>query len=486
MYIINNRKLFSWLLILLIPLGLYSCKKSFLDIPSTSSVDAEEAITDLSGMETAINGIYDQLQSSDYYNRSFSVIPELMSDNLYLSTKNAGRYLDYNDYIVTKMNGYASDMWDVVYRVIVNCNLIINAAPNVDAAEEDKDAILGQAYALRALAHFDLCRAFAQPYNFTSDASHPGIPIVVNSSISLPEKVEKPSRNTVKEVYDQIIDDFETAISLLPESLPGEKATFSGKVNKYAAEALLSRVYLYKGDWKESKSLADDVINSKVYSLLPNTDLVSNFSSSNNGETILEVFNTDQDNSGTSSLGAFYGQNNSYGDALATYDLYDIFSATDVRKSFMKIGDRNANGSEKNVPLILKYGTDPTNAENVKIIRLAEVYINRAEAEAHIPGQEANAIADLSEVAERADPIMTINPSLKGQQLIDRILLERRKELAFEGQRLFDLIRNKKDFVKYESEDNTMNITYPSEKTILPIPQAEIDVNGDLEQNPGY
>lgn len=159
----------------------------------------------------------------------------------------------------------------------------------------------------------------------------------------------------------------------------------------------------------------------------------------------------------------------------------------------MEIGDRNANGAEKNVPLILKYGTDQTNAENIKVIRLAEVYLNRAEAEAHLgeskpatATENIAAIADLTKIAQRGDPAAVIDATLTGQALIDRVLLERRKELAFEGQRLFDLTRNKKDFVKYESEGGTMNITYPSDKTILPVPQSAIDVNGNLEQNPGY
>jgi hypothetical protein len=479
----NKNRFYSILTIAAILFGLCSCGKSFLDIPSTSDVDATKAITDINGMKTALNGIYDELQDDNYYDRTFILLPDLMADNVYISEKNSGRYLGYNRYNVTRFDGYADDLWDHVYRMIVNANLIIKEGPSVSVNKKiEKQAIIGQAYAIRALGYFDLIRAFAQPYNFTSDASHLGVPLVTNSSINLPKKIKKPSRGTVKEVYDQIIADFKEAIDKLPTTLPGHSSSFKGMITKNAAKALLSRVYLYKEDWKDCNKLTTDVINSGQYQLLSTNDLVSNFNKPNNSETIFEIINTESDNPSTNSIGSFYNQQSSYGDALATYDLYNIYAPTDVRRNFMKIGDRNAHGAENNVPLVLKYGSTE---DNIKVIRLAEVYLNRAEAEAHL-GQDNDAISDLKKVAQRGDPNVVIDPTLTGQGLVDRILLERRKELSFEGQRLFDLTRNKKSFTKYRSEFEKIDVKYPSNKTILPIPESAIDVNPNLTQNSGY
>lgn len=465
-----------------------SCKKSFLDLKSEQSTDASVAFTNLESMRAAINGVYDLMQDDTYYGRTTTLLPDLMADNDYVSTQNAGRYLDYDRYTATKNSGYAEDAWNRIYRIITNCNFIIEKGgalqlPTSDQAEQS--TIVGEAYTIRALAHFDLCRLYAQPYNFTPDASHAGIPIVTHSSSSI-EDLIKPSRNSVKEVYDTVITDLQKAISMLPKKIPGKSSSYKGMVTLNAAKAILSRVYLYKQDWVNAEKLASEVIVDNQYQLLPNATFVSNFLTLDNSETIFEIQYSEIDNQGTNSLAYIYNQKG-YGDILATMDLYNQYSATDVRRSFMQIGNRNAKGGEKNVPLVLKYNNEANvYSGHIKVIRLAEVYLNRAEANAHIPGNEALAIADLEKIAKRSDPSVVIDPTLTGQDLIDRILLERRKELAFEGHRLYDLTRNKMDFTKYQSGTTTITVDYPAQKTILPIPQAETDVNKNISQNEGY
>ncbi len=142
-------------------------------------------------------------------------------------------------------------------------------------------------------------------------------------------------------------------------------------------------------------------------------------------------------------LGYFYDQAG-YGDMLATAGLYGIYPDTDVRKGFIQRGRR---GSDNPAYIIRKY-TMKTD-ENVKLIRLSEIYLNRAEAYARL-GQDANAIGDVNVVIGRADsdPASLVATGTTGTALIDAVLLERRKELAFEGHRLFDLLRNKKGFTK--------------------------------------
>ena len=464
-----------------------SCKKSFLELQSQSSTDAQVSIVDIPSMRAAINGVYDLMQDDTYYGRTVTLLPDLMADNDFVSNQNAGRYLDYDQYITTKGSSYARDTWNQVYRIIVNCNFIIQKGTPLQLPDADKveqAAIIGEAYAIRALAHFDLCRLYAQPYNFTADASHPGIPIVTQSSTSI-EDLIKPSRNTVKEVYDTVVNDLQKAITLLPTTIPGKSSSFKGMVTLNAAKAILSRVYLYKGAWQDAEDIATEVIISNKYKLLPASNLVSDFNSVDNSETIFEIQYSDIDNEGTNSLAYLYNQNG-YGDILGTLDLYNQYSTDDARRGFMLKGTRNAKGGEKNVPLVLKYNNSTTiYAGNIKVIRLAEVYLNRAEARAHLD-EDGDAIKDIETIAQRSDPSAVIDPLLTDQPLIDRILLERRKELAFEGHRLFDLTRNKINFTKYQSGTSTIDVTYPSNKTILPIPEAETDVNKNINQNDGY
>lgn len=464
-----------------------SCKKSFLEINSQQSTDSKVAIVDIQSMRAAINGVYDLMQDASYYGRTTTLLPDLMGDNSYVSDQNAGRYLDNNQYTTTEGNSYARDAWNQIYRIITNCNFIIQKGSPLevpDGNKEEQGHIIGEAYTIRALAHFDLCRLYAQPYTFTADASHPGIPIVTMSSASI-EDLIKPARNTVKEVYDTIISDLQQAISMLKTSVPGKSSSFKGMVTLNAAKGILSRVYLYKGDWSNAEKTATEVIDSKQYKLLPGTSLVSDFGAADNSETIFEIQYSDIDNQGTNSLAYMYNQAG-YGDILATQDLYNQYSANDARRGFMIIGNRNSKGGEKNVPLVLKYNNVTTiYAGNIKIIRLAEVYLNRAEARAHL-NEDADAINDLKTIAMRGDPGVVIDPALTGQPLIDMVLLERRKELAFEGDRLYDLTRNKISFKSYTSGGSTINVDYPMNKAILPIPETETDVNTNIQQNAGY
>lgn len=100
--------------------GFTACSNDFLDIKPEQNVADEDAITDVNTLKTAINGVYSRLQSSDYYGRSMYVIPELMADNLFLSSRNTGRYLDYDNFVVADEDTFAEGAWDVMYEVVVN------------------------------------------------------------------------------------------------------------------------------------------------------------------------------------------------------------------------------------------------------------------------------------------------------------------------------------------------------------------------------
>jgi len=472
-------------------LSLSACKKEFLEIDPQQQTDVNMVIIDLPSTKAAVMGTYALLQNVGYYGRSMVIYPEVISDNLYISRRNSNRYTAYDQFIAAANDSRTAETWNILYRTIVNANIIISKGELLNVPETqapEMKHLIGEAYTLRALAHFDLLRLYALPYNATAGAGHIGVPVVVNSGTSK-EDVISPKRNTVKEGYTQVVKDLQTALTILPPAAPvGFTASNKGHIGYYAAKALLARVYLYMEDWPNAEAMATDVITANKYTLLTNANYVSgstNFRTQNNSESIFEVLYNTTSNLGTDALVAFLLQGASYGDGLATDDLYNKYTATDVRRGFMAKGKRSGSGGEDPAVIINKYNNTTTYEEGVKVIRFSEVYLIRAEARAKQTGKDALAAADLDVIAKRADASKPATTET-GAALQALILLENRKEFAFEGHRLFDLTRNKQNFTKYRTDGATIAVPNTSLRTILPIPLAEMNVNRNMEQNEAY
>lgn len=472
----------------MIALSITSCKKEFLEINPEQQTAVNAVVVDLPTTRAAVMGTYSILQSAAYYGRSAVILPDLMADNMYISRRNSSRYTSYDQYITIPNDGTASGSWNAMYRTIVNSNIIISKGEQLSVPSSEQAEVshlVGEAYTMRALAHFDLLRFYAAPYNSTVNAAHIGIPIISKSGTSK-EDVLNPKRNTVKEGYDLIVSDLKKAITLMPATPVGFAAANKGHISQFAAKALLARVYLYMEDWVNAEAIATEVIASNKFTLLSNANYQggsTNFRTQNNTEAIFEVVYNSTSNLGTDRLAAFLFQSSSYGDGLATDDLFNLYTSTDVRKAFMSRASRTSAENPANV--ITKYNNTTTFEEGVKVIRLSEVYLIRAEARAKQTGKDALAAADLDVVAKRADA-SAATTTATGLALQNLILLENRKEFAFEGHRLFDLTRNKLAFTKYRTGGLTIPIANTSLKTVLPIPLAEMNVNTNMEQNEGY
>jgi hypothetical protein len=290
---------------------------------------------------------------------------------------------------------------------------------------------------------------------------------------------------------------------------------------------LKTRVAVYKEDWETAIAASNEVINSGKYSLFSSAGMFQDFQTIANQESILEIANNTADNPGNSSY-AYLCNQSGYGDALATKQtmnskstgttlstfkgLYDIYTATDVRRRFVELGNRSGIGGEKNVPLCLKYQNIGTYLENIKIFRVSEMYLSRGEANARLALKNNDAVAlatsltDINLIRKSRDVAPTTKPflaslasvlptgSITARAFIDSIVVERRKEFALEGQRLFDLNRTKSNFVKIRSAGGTSSVLvdYTSLassfyiRTILPIPNNAILSNSKLTQNSGY
>ncbi len=439
----------------------------------SDSVDVNEAITDINSLNLAANGSYSGFANSNHYNRSVLLIPEVLSDNAFINAfDNTGRYLDYDNYAVNANDNFVDPMWNNITNIVANTSIIIRKANEItfpETVQEDANQYIGEMYALRALALHNFQLLFAQPYNFTTDASHLGVPIPDFELLGDGGSIQEPSRNTTAEVYAQIINDLESAIELMrAESLPF-------RMDVYAAKALLARVYIHTENWTEARDLANDVIENSGNQLLTNQDYISSWALDSNSETLFALVNNETDNSGTNSIGYFYL---TYEDAFATDNFKNTLSDTDIRRELYP-----ADGS---VNLVTKYPRVDIQDDNIQVIRLSEMYLIKAEAHAQLT-QEVEARNALDLIIQRADPMAS--PSAEtGEALLDKILLERRKELAFEGFRLYDLTRYGKTFNKFRQDADPIMISAPENRTILPIPIDEINVNPNLagQQNPGY
>ena len=454
---------------------LSACKKSFLDQRPYDTVSLDDAIRTEGDMQAAVNGIYSQLRTSTLYGRDILLRPDVMADNVYISATNSNRFLEYFQLNYTVSTVSSANTWINAYRAILRANNVINSAVPSNA---NTNQLKGEALTLRALMYHELVKTYSKSYT-QGGASTFGVPIVTIYDPNL-----FPPRNTVDEVYTQIEKDLTDAIGLLTARSPYTAAFAS----KDAAKAILARVYQFKGDWAKANAMALDVINNGGFSLTTTANHVTYWQNStprtDKTESILEIGFDPNGNAGLESLPYFFLQSG-YGDALAANSLFNIFSATDVRRSLMTDAVRGG----VSVKVVNKY---PNNINyNTKVIRLSEVYLIAAEAYYH-QSNIPQALNYLNLIATKRDPSFTGYTS-SGTQVLDDILLERRKELAFEGHRYWDHARYNLDVLRVNVNNNypgnvPLNFAASNFRRILPIAQNELDANPNIrsQQNPGY
>jgi hypothetical protein len=473
-------------LVLILTLG--SCKKEFLDLKPYNALPLESALAAEADLNTAINGMYSGLRNIQIYGRTLPVKGDLMADNVYVRAANSGRYLDLNDYNIIGSSATAQDIWTGAYIVIKNANTIINSPLESNA---NVNQFKGEAYAVRALVYFDLVRNFGKPY--TVDPNSPGVPIITKFDQNL-----LPGRNTVQEVYKQITDDLTQAYTLMTLNLNSSltiagtgtvRASNSSFMTKFGARALQAKVYMHMGDWVNAKAAALDVVNNSGVTLVANSAYVGYWRNptpiSTRVETLFEVSNDLVNNNGTNALAYMYDQSG-YGDILATNDLISKYRTGDVR--LQVVNPLTTAGVTTYV--VNKYSNtgNASEKDDIKILRFSDVLLILAEAYART-NDEVNARLRLNQLAQNREPAFT-GYSSTGAQLINDIILERRKELAFEGDRFFDLQRLNLPIVKVRRENPTVSINIAADdfRRIFPIPQGETDVNPNIrsQQNPGY
>lgn len=482
---INLMKRLKYLVILVVLLiNTISCKKSFLDVEEKSKIVRQVYVSDLNSTNDFLNGIY-IVVAQDFYQGPHQIYAELSADNIKLVSASAtslpalynwSQQANINSTTTNNMNG----MWRIGYQIIRSCSFALEKAEEYRSQDPDKaDNMKAQAYGLRALIHFELGNVFSQSYDFTTDGSHPGIPYVTTS-----DWTESVKRNSVSEVYSNIINDLNAAISLFASG-----ATNVLYMNKNAAKALLARVYLFKGDYVAAKNLAREVATSVP--IMTNTPTNRRYPDSlfRKGETealfqLMPAYSVSTIPGGytTNFQGRYFVSPKNF---VATADIGKILTENsfDLRRNWVTLSGGVYSISKYPQNVIGGFSV-PSASYYQTLLRSSEMYLTTAEAYAKL-NNEDSARFYLDEIRKRANSTV-LSSTATGPALLDSIYKERRKELAFEGFRVFDLLRWKKGVDRTDAwSASAQSLSYPSNKIIAPIPQNDAEILG-LAQNLDY
>nr|WP_299419751.1 RagB/SusD family nutrient uptake outer membrane protein [uncultured Emticicia sp.] len=446
-----NKNIKNWLLVGASVAFMTACDGR-LDVKPTQSIEESSALATSQDVEVTLIGAYDGLASNNLYGGAVQYSGELLGDDA--EVRFAGTFSTLDELwrkTMTTTNGQTQSTWLQAYNTINRANNVLASLDKVEASK--KASFEGEARFIRGLVYFDLVRLWAKAWGDGDNATNLGVPLVTTPTRTVNESDSRP-RATVAAVYTQVLEDLTKA-----EALINDKSG-TGLVTKYAAQAILARVYLQQGNYAAARDAANKVITSNQFSLTP-TFAEAFEDASNESEMIFKVIVTDQD--GSNDLNTFYAPSTyqGRGDIRIQAKHLALYPAGDSRGTFF-VRASNNNFTAKYLD---QYG-------DVPVARLAEMYLIRAEANHRLNTViGATPLADINLIRVRAGAkaLTTID--------LNSILVERKLELAFEGQQVHDAKRLKRSVGALVFNDN---------KLVIPIPQREIDTNKSLVQNPGY
>jgi len=487
------KKIFKILFSVLIALTLFSCDK-FLDLkPVSDGIAVKNESSDsvyyksANEAEAALAGVYAGFRN-EYFELDYFVNGDAQSDDAYAGADNPANF-QIDDYKIDATNSNVSRDWAYLYSIIGQANTLINNVNTVTDPEltaERKTEMIGEASFIRAFMYFQLVQLWGDvPLQLTE--------IKTVSAELLPEiyPIMFPPRNPMAEVYAQIIKDLETALASVPSTAINKNYVTRGAVN-----AMLAKVYATQEphDWQKVLKYCNDVI-AGGYSLLPDYDQLWDNAHENSSESIFEINYEGTSSSGNWGASMFMGMdwkkfNIPSNDLLAAFDAEN----DNIRKAssivFLDVTGKwsDPHYPQDQYPFVNKYRiyTSPS-PQNYIFLRLADILLLKAEA-LNETGDVAGAATLVNQVRSR----VSLPPTPASDQSAMRLAIEkeRRLELAFEGIRWYDLKRTGRaiDVINNAKDQNGQNIGYQlnQDKLLWPIPQAELDKNTKLVQNPGY
>lgn len=446
------KKYFVYISFPLLALG--GCKK-FLEVDPRDAISDQVAIVDKASAETAVRGVYRALAADNYYGSAFQSIGYLSGDNVQWTGSQSivQQFISHN---VRADNATIQSVWSAIYATINGANYVIAKLPavqDVNLTDAERKQLLGEAYFIRALAYFDLVRTWG------------GVQITLTPTASTADKAGI-HRSSAADTYAQVLKDLNTADTLLP--LPTAQNPY--RANRETVWALRARYHLYRGEWAAAETDAGNVLaDTKYYSLLKP---YSAFFANNVAGTTESVFELSYSATYTNGHRGYWQPPANGGTRQwAPNDvLVGLLNDAAVGGGRSALIAKTSQGLWYGNLYYRSPATDPA-----YVIRIAEVYLVRAEARAQ-QNLLTGAVQDLNSVRDRAG-LGTSKASSQAELLL-AIENERRVEFALEPHRWFDLVRTGRAAAVLGLSD--------ANKYVLPIPANELSVDPSLEQNSGY
>lgn len=472
-------------------LFLGACNKQIEAIHPESQISLSGIMGSMSGIQETAVANYAELSIMQ---GNWNNLSEFRGNTISSSDNDpsTGDAYNYTQNANSTVNG---TFWENAYTLIVNVDYTIQGAqaylagPGLATLDSTEQATLlhteGEMYFLRALTYFHLVRLYGRPY-YQTPATNLGVMIK-----NTPDPTYIPGRSSVQDCYTQIVNDLDSAVICMSAISLNSNVWAS----KEAAWALLSRVYLYEGGSYASPATeannlaityADSVISSGKFSLITGRSLYDTMFENQNGNTEMIFTTENQDGYPSNTAAGWYASTGttssvtpgSYWAAPSFWNSFD--TAVDYRVDYLPLNIGVHMGTK------YIFGMIPNNLGSdapTPYLRLAEIYLNRAEAYFK-NGNTSACVADLNVIRTRAglQPLVGVT----GSALQDSLVSERRKELCFEGDASFDYYRNGLPMTRpagdYLSTDFTIQPT--DNRVVLPLPESEILSNSKLVQNP--
>ena len=446
---------------------LVSCKK-LIEIPPNppTQITRQQAFGDSSTAISAVAGVYSYTPGGGipYSDGIFTLTTSLSGHEVFF-TGSYGDEAQFSSYTITPINTEVASLWSAPYSAIYQVNDVLGGITNnSNLSASFVKQITGEMKVVRAFYYFNMVNLFG------------GVPLVTTTDYTISAQLPKASAAAV---YTQILTDLNDAVKKLPVTYPS-----SGHVraNLYTAIALQAKVHLYQGQWQAAYNEADSVIRLGGFSLEPN---LNNVFLDGSQEAIWQVpIENAYGGSGEGQNFLPYSstQTPTY---VVTDSLLNQFETGDLRMANW-LGVNIVNGQNVYYPAKYKDHAPTTPATDYMMLRLGEIYLIRAEAAAELGTNLSVAVGDINTIRIRAG-LSTVNPTTPAA-ILAAVRKERRTELFTEwGNRWFDLNRTVND-TKYQSNGQAAAVLsgYQSYDALYPLPQAQIQLNNHLIQNPGY
>jgi len=483
------KNIYKYLMLFVAVTVIVSCSEEDLEPTLSLDKDLSSGITSAGDLASVLNSAYDRMSSSGYYGRNFVIDGDVRTDNGY-SNVNSGRFQSSG----MNYTAQGAGPWGSIYGVIAITNIVIGAdIATLSGSATQIAHTQGQAYALRALAHFDLLKSYGQHF-ITGQGGGASLGVPYVKTYKDPANLT-PARGTVGSNVGDIAADLTTAIAMMSQSLDSS----SSYMTVAGAYAVLARAALYAGSvdpslYATAGTAAKWVIDNSGRSPVGASGFAASYVTDNASNSILELAFSGTDSRGINGI-AYILRGTSYGDVRiltrdvdangvkvgANLDLLDILTAADVR------GSADMIGVAQGYPTVLgKYPT-MSGADNITILRVEEMHLIYAEAMLRA-GDAATALTYLNNIPA----IRGLGAGYYASATLENILLERRKEFYFEGLRYDDLLRTGQgmpliDTFKQLNDDLTGTPpAYGSYRTAYLLGTGEMNANPNMVENYGY